>query len=123
MNKMKKVLQEIEVGLEVDILSKYLKEASIPEWITKRKGLPQHSQHLSTDNTMKEIRNAQIKEEISCSLVYCGLFSEEHKGYRKRTEGRYDQLYLDQNIFKETKTRWKMSVLTKKGHDKTRKFG
>ena len=56
---------------------------------------------------MWEILTAQTKEEIYYSFECYGLFPEEQKGCRKRIRAIDVQLYIDQHILKEVKTRQK----------------
>ena len=53
-----------------------------------------------------KILTAQIREDIYNSLISHRLFSEEEKGCHEGTSGK--QLYIDQFILKEIKTRRKM---------------
>ena len=53
---------------------------------------------------MWKILKAQIREEIYYLLISYGLFLKNRK---KGTRGTGDLLYIDQNILKESKTKWK----------------
>ena len=55
---------------------------------------------------MSKILIVQIREEIYISLISPGLFPEEQKGCHKWTRGTGELLYINQHIFKESKTRW-----------------
>ena len=56
---------------------------------------------------MWKILTAQIREDIYHSLISHGIFPEEQKWYRKRTRSTREQLYIDQHILNESKTRLK----------------
>ena len=99
-------------------LSKFWKEAIISEWMMKEKtnlilkdsleGIISGTYGPIMCLPMKsKILTAQIKEEIYYLLECCGLFPEEWKGYCKGKRWTDDQLYVNQRIFKEVKTRWK----------------
>ena len=50
---------------------------------------------------------AQIREKIYYSLISCGIFPEEQKGYHKDTSSTEELLYIDQHILNESKMGWK----------------
>ena len=54
---------------------------------------------------MWKILTAQIREEIYCSLISRESFPEEQKVCCKWTNGTGEQLYIDQYIVNESKTR------------------
>ena len=54
-----------------------------------------------------KILMAQIREEIFYSLISRKLFPKEQKGSYKGRSETGDLLYIDQHIFKESKTRRK----------------
>ena len=56
---------------------------------------------------MRKILTAQIRENINYSLISRGIFSDEQKGCCKRTRGTGELLYIDQHIFKESKSKRK----------------
>ena len=57
---------------------------------------------------MWKILTRQIREQIYYSLISRGIFSNEQKGYHKRTRGTGELLYIDQHIPNESKTRRKI---------------
>ena len=62
-------------------------------------------------NRPKQLQNhnmpsEQIRENIYYSLTSCGL-PKEQKRCHNGTQGRGEQLYIDQHILNKSKTRWK----------------
>ena len=99
-------------------MNRCLQEVRVPEWMTKgkitsiqkdpRKETPQTSKKtIMCLLMMWKILTAQIREEIYFSLTSCGLFLEEHKGFRKGSQDKGELLYIDQHIINENKTRRK----------------
>ena len=99
-------------------MNRRLPEADVPEWMIKGKTMliqkdpikgtaSYNYRPITCLPVIWKILTAQIREEIYKSLISCGLFLVEQKGYRLWTRGTGDLLYINQNIFKESKTRRK----------------
>ena len=85
-------------------MNRCLEKTNIPESMTIGKTtLIQQDPSVSIDPE----HAYQIWEEIHNSLISYGLFFEEQKGFRKRTRGTGELLYIDQHILQESKTRRK----------------
>ena len=56
---------------------------------------------------MWKLLTAQIREEIYDSLIRRELLPKEKKGCRKGTTGTWEQLFIDEHILSECKTRRK----------------
>ena len=99
-------------------MNKCIQKIDIPEWTTKVKNtLIQKDPRLkgtALNNyrpitwlpMMWKILTAQIRG-IFYSLISRGIFPNGQKGFRKRTKGTGEQLYINQHILKESKTRQK----------------
>ena len=53
---------------------------------------------------MRKILKAKIWEEIYNSLINCGLFPEEQKGYHEGTRGTGQLLYIYKHVLNENTT-------------------
>ena len=91
-------------------------DAQVPDWMTKGKTTliqkdpskgtaPNNYRPITCLPMMWKISTAQIKEEIYYSLISRRLFPDEQKGYRKRSRGTAELLYIDQHIINESKNR------------------
>ena len=60
---------------------------------------------------MWKIPTVQIRKEIYYSLICCGLFPEEQKGWYKGTIGTGNFLYINQPILKKSKAKLKNVVV------------
>ena len=69
---------------------------------------------------MCKFQKAQNKEEIYYALVGCGLFPKKQKGSHKGTR---DLLYIDNDILKESKIRWKNSAIAWTDYKKGLQYG
>ena len=99
-------------------MNRCLQGAQVPEWMTKGKTTliqkdpskvtaPNNYRPITCLPMMWKILTAQIREKIYYSLTSHGLFPDEQKGYRKRSRGTAELLYIDQHIQSESKTRRK----------------
>ena len=79
-----------------------------PKQTKRLSGSRQHERkHIVSHNWwLWKTLTAQIRE-IYNSLIRREIFPNDLKGYRKGTRGKKEQLYIDQYIFKESKTRRK----------------
>ena len=88
-------------------MNKCIQKTEIPDWMTKVKIiLIQKDSFKETASTQKkktqtlnraidDMENASsIRKDIYISLIRHGIFSEEHKGYCKRTRGSGELLYI-----------------------------
>ena len=107
-----------------------LQETEILEWMKKGKTTliqkdlqketaPQQLQTITCLPMTWKIQKAQIRERIYDWLISSRLFSEEQKGCRKWTRSTGELLYIDQHIFKESKTElWRRQHVPRKGKRK-----
>ena len=113
-------------------MNKCIQKTEIPEWMTKGKmTLIQKDPLKETASTnyrpitcplmMWKILTAPIRERIYHSIKSRGIFSDEQKGCCKRTRDAEEQLYIDQHILDESKTKQKTLALAwidnKKAYD------
>ena len=99
-------------------MNKWIQKTEIHEWMTQgkttifwkvpRKGPARNNwRPITCLPMMWNILKAQIRKEINYSLISHGIFSDELKGFRKRTRGTKELLYIDQNVLNENKMRRK----------------
>ena len=68
---------------------------------------PTNHRPIMCQPMMWKILTAQIREQIYYSLISRGIFTDEEKGFRKRTRVTEELLHIDQHILHESKTKRK----------------
>ena len=93
----------------------------MPTRVTRNRIYDQKKDHIDPERPLKGIALnnytpttclpicVKTREEIYYSFTSRGLFPEEQKGWRKRSRGSWELLYIDQHILNENKTRQKKS--------------
>ena len=106
-------------------MSRCLEEANIPDWMTKgkkttliqktlqKRNAPNNYRPITYLPMMRKMLAPQIRQDSYYLLLSHKLFSEEQKGWHKRTRRTGDLLlYIDQHILKGGKTRRKNLAMT-----------